>query len=167
MCVLLFAACGGDDDGDAGVRDVGGTDEAVEVLAEGFAEGGDANGLAFDASEADCVARAVADGIATDRLQELGLNTTSGDMPELHEPPLTTSEADIVYGAYDGCTDLTVAVAVLLGPSESGADPQCVAQRYVDSGLLRESLFSADFDQALNDRIDAALADANTACAQP
>ena len=44
---------------------------------------------------------------------------------------------------------------------------RCVAEGYVASDAFREAIFSEDFDPALNERIDDALALAAQACGLP
>jgi hypothetical protein len=132
-----------------------------------FAQGGEqANSLVFDDDAAACAARHVVDGLGADRLRELGLDVPSRRGPKLTEPPLTAAEGDAVFDAFTACLDLTAQLASAFGrdaglPSEQAA---CVADRYLRSGVLQESLLAPSFDPALNARIDDTVQAAITAC---
>lgn len=142
--------------------------DMVAVIATSLRETGesDPNGLQFTAAEADCAAEKIADAVERPRLEELGLGVDSGVGPELSEPPLTTSEGDAVFAAYEACLDLPAQVTTLLKSGGSMTDDvaECVADAYVESGIMREALLNPQFNQEVNDRIDAVLAEAEAEC---
>jgi hypothetical protein len=108
----------------------------------------------------------VADGLGADRLRELGLDVPSRQGPDLTEPPLTEDEGDTVFDAFTDCLDLTEQLTSAFARDAGLPTGQaaCVADRYLDSGVLRDSLLAPSFDQALNDRIDHTVEAAITAC---
>lgn len=137
------------------------------LLQSVFEQGAEeANALVFDSSQAACAAHAVVRNLGAVRLQQLGLDVPSRQGPELTEPPLTPEETDLVYAAFDDCIDLVDQIGATIG-RDSGLPTdvaRCVADVYVDSGVLREALFAANFNGMLNARIDSVLADAAQAC---
>ncbi|MDP1820773.1 MAG: hypothetical protein Q8K58_12910 [Acidimicrobiales bacterium] len=142
------------------------TDE--QRLVEAVLVGGsaDENSIRFAEPDARCAAGRIVDEIPTERLRELGLDVGEGTGPELSQPPLTETEGDIVFAALDGCTDLVEQVGQALSrdaqlPTDRA---ECVAGRYRDSGVLRDSLLAAEFDPGLNERIDATILEAIAAC---
>lgn len=174
--VLLLggaAACS-DDDGDDGATESSielettmptGDPAAVDVIAGDLLETAeDPNALPVDEESARCIAERVVLGFEPERLEELGLDVEAGTGVTLAEPPLSEEEADAAFGIFGSCIDLIAELAAVF--AEDGVDATCAAEHYRDSGLLREALFSPDYDEALNTRIDAALDEAFTTCAE-
>ncbi|MGY6501861.1 MAG: hypothetical protein ACXIVQ_13350 [Acidimicrobiales bacterium] len=141
---------------------------ARDVIAASLREVGenDPNALQFSSEEAACVADAVLLGIDVERLGELGLDVDTEDGPRLSRPPLTHEESDVVFGAYERCLDLRAQIGSLLasGGALDADSARCVADEYLASGLLQESLLGRNPDPSLNDRIDAVLTDAFESC---
>jgi len=148
------------------LRRAGDNDRAVTILKQDVLKDNDPNGISVTDSEADCVARATVDRLGIVRLEQMGMEVGPGTAPTLDEADLTSAEKDALFSIFDRCADFTSKLAALLiaGAQLSQAEATCVAERYEQSGLLRRSLFSSDFDPALNDEIDQAFADATAAC---
>jgi hypothetical protein len=172
LIALSLAACSSSEetpssDGSSSDTQTSNTQEAaVKTVKQDLVENADPNALTFADTEGDCAARASVEALGVPRLQELGMNVETGIAPSRTEPPLTKTEADELYAIYGRCADLKAKVADFLsagGELAPGA-AACVAERYEAAGLLRRSLFGADFDPALNDEIDQTLATATAAC---
>lgn len=166
MCAVV--ACGTDEPGSGGTDQQQGSESPRAVIAASIRATGDSdpNGLKFSSEEAECAADAITAEIDVARLEELGLDMDEKTAPELTDPPLTTQEGDVVYGAFEACIDLRAQLGESFAADGSldAQSAQCVADEYLASGLPREALLSQGFDAALNDRIDAALAAAFEAC---
>ncbi|MDQ2651196.1 MAG: hypothetical protein M3Z03_16785 [Actinomycetota bacterium] len=126
----------------------------------------DANSLEFDDDAAACAAAAIVDDLGEGRLRELGLDVASRRGPELTSPPLSEAEGDAVFGAFEGCLDLVgqLGRAFARDGELRTSVAECVASRYVDSGVLRDALLAPGSDPELNDRIDRTVLDAIAAC---
>jgi hypothetical protein len=160
----LLVGCGGGDGGDEGDS----AEEraaAVELMTGLFAQSSDPNAvLSFDARQAGCAAEAVVDTLGIERLEELGMDLATGEPPTMAEPPLGTAEAREVYGGIGDCIDLTTRVAEEFrrgGLDEAAA--RCAAEHYLDTPVARDAL-AGSADPALPPKIDAAMAEAVTAC---
>lgn len=170
LVMFAVAACGSDTPGTAGParQQESGDPAARDVIAASLRAPGDddPNALQLSAEEADCAADAIAAEIGIDRLEEIGLDVEQQAAPRFSQPPLTTEEGDVVYGAYEECIDLVGQVTALVAADGSFDDEgaQCVAEEYLASGLLRESLLAPGFNQDLNERVDAALVEAFRTC---
>ena len=158
---------GGDDSGppDILVGDVGADEaRAVELFTEQFAGYDDPNGLRFTDEEARCAAEAAVQALGLARLVELGFDATAEDLSALDDAALDDDESDAMYQAIAGCIDFAAQLTDIFvqgGIDEAAA--RCVAERYLETGLAQQSMTS-DYDPALNDQIDAALAEARRAC---
>jgi hypothetical protein len=75
-------------------------------------------------------------------------------------------EREALFEAFDECLDLADQLTELLdaGGSLTSDQAACVAERYVASDEFREATVSGDYDEELNRRIDAVLADATEGC---
>jgi hypothetical protein len=126
----------------------------------------DPNSLVFEEDAAACAAAAIVDGLGAERLRALGLDVPSRRGPELSSPPLTEAEGDVVFGAFESCLDLVdqLGRAFAQDAELSTRVARCVAERYVDSGVLRDVLLAPGFDPSLNDRIDRTVGEAVGAC---
>jgi hypothetical protein len=136
----------------------------IEAVLIGGGEEG--NSIRFDEDGARCAAARILDELTPERLDELGLDVAAGTGPELSQPPLTPAEGDAVYAALVDCTDVLDQLGVALQrdaelPADTAA---CVAERYADSGVLRDSLLAPEFDEVLNQRIDATILESIQAC---
>ena len=45
-------------------------------------------------------------------------------------------------------------------------EAECVADAYVESGIMREALLNPQFNEEVNDRIDAVLAEVEAECSR-
>jgi hypothetical protein len=157
--VALLAACSASDEGQRS--------EQERLLQSVFEQGGEeANSLVFDHDAAACAAEHVVESLGADRLRALGLDVPSRRGPDLTEPPLSEAEGDAVYAAFTDCLDLVDQLTTAFGRDADLPDGQaeCVAGRYVDSDVLRQSLLAPSFDPALEDRIDSTVQTAISAC---
>jgi len=143
-----------------------GSDEQRLVEAVLVGGGDQGNSIRFEDDDARCAAARILDAFEPQRLEELGLDVEAGEGPELSQPPLTETEGGAVYDALDGCTDLVDQVGTALRSDAGLADDvaACVADRYEESGVLRDSLLAPDFDEALTARIDATILESIEAC---
>ncbi len=161
---LLVGCGGGGDDGGDG-EDPEDREAAVALMAGLFAQSSDPSAiLSFDAEQAGCAAEAVVELLGVERLEELGMDLTTGEPPTMAEPPLGTREARGVYGGIGECIDLTGRVTrdfVNGGLDEATA--RCAAEHYLDTPIARDAL-AGSADPALPPRIDAAIAEAWAAC---
>lgn len=173
LILLMFAvvACGPQqsEPGESDRQSAGaGLPSANEVIAESLREAGesDPNAIQYTTEEADCAADVIVAGVDANRLEELGLDLDQRAAPELTQPPLTSEEGDVIYRAFEECLDLRSQLIDTLpgGASLDRSEAECVADRYLASGVLREGLLTSDFDPDLNSRIDAALVDATEIC---
>jgi hypothetical protein len=169
VALLLTTGCARSADGGGGV---GGLDEdsdegrAVEILAAAnFQDSEDVNAVQYTRDEAHCAAQGVVGSLGVSRLQELGLELDAGTKPTLEEPPLTTAEADAVYAAITGCVDVAGQITDMLVRGRlSEDDALCVAQGFVDSGVLRHTLLADTEHQPPAEEVDDALSSAGEAC---
>jgi hypothetical protein len=161
LSALLVSGCGDSDGAQT-------NEDAVSVITDALLEEGedDPNALQLTDAEAECVAGEVIDRIDRERLEELGLDAEAGAGPDLYEPPLEPAEGDEVFEAIETCIDLTAKLKAAFAADGSLTDEQaaCIAGAYVGSGVLRDALLSAETDDALEDRIDGVLADADATC---
>jgi len=167
----LLVGCGGGDGGSGGDGEEAGDDPevraaAVELMTGLFAQSSDPTAiLSFDAEQAGCAADAVVEVLGVERLEELGMDLTTGEPPTMAEPPLGTREARDVYGGIGACIDLTGRVAADFAAS-GGLDEamaRCAAEHYLDTPTARDALAGSP-DPALPPKIDAAIAEALTTC---
>lgn len=112
--------------------------------------------LETDDDEARCVAEAVVDDLGADRVEALELR--------LLEPPLTAAEADDVYAAFEDCLELTDRLTESLSGDLPADQARCGAEAYVESGLLKESMFTESPTPAFNAEVDATIARAVARC---
>jgi hypothetical protein len=149
------------------VRD-GGTPSAAdyrEAIGDALqVDRGDAS-LRFSDEQADCAAERIVEGIAPERLQDLDVGSGS----DLTKLPFSGAEREIVFDVLRACVDLADQVAETIGRDAGLPEDvaSCIGERYVATDVFREALLSPDFDPALNDRVEAALAEAMTACTTP
>jgi len=172
LMVTLGACSDGGDDEDAAAEDDTTTtsttapdDEAraVELFVQQFGSYDDPNGLQFTAEEALCAAEASVEALGMERLVELGFDPDAPDLGGLDDT-LTAAESDAMYQAIAGCIDLETQLAAMFEQSGMTEDvARCVAQRYLDTGLAEQAI-AGDYDEALNEEIDAALTEATEAC---
>jgi hypothetical protein len=138
------------------------SDDLRRLIERGLEEADQENALHFTDDAAGCVAERVMRAISDDRLRELGIDEGFG----LSTLRFDADEQDVAFGALQGCVDLVGQVAATIEEDGGLAEEQarCVAEGYVASDPFREAVFAADFDPALNERIDDALALAGQAC---
>lgn len=166
----MVAACGPNksEEAEAQPQDGASAPLANELITESLQATGDSdpNALKFSSEEADCTADAIVTELDVARLEELGLDLDEGVAPVLTQPPLTIEEGDIVFGAFEACVDLPsqIGASFAADPTLDEQGAKCVTDEYLASGLVREALLGGGFDQDLNDRIDATLADAYHTC---
>lgn len=171
----LFLGCSGDDDtddasegssSDASGGDTASSDEeaAVDILAAELADGDAPNAVPFDDEEARCTAEGLVDQLGVGRMAELGVETATG---EVTQDPLTSMTDEESVAAFDVILECTDAegelVDILISEGMSQELAGCVAGRYLETDLPRRSVMS-EYDPELNAEIDAALAEAETAC---
>jgi hypothetical protein len=126
---------------------------AEKLLAEAAA---DPNELQLTPQQAQSIADGAVVDLSPDRLAALGFDPDSGSLPgQKLASLLTADERETVATHLETCVDLVSAVTAML--TAAGLDDvqgACVADMYVQSGLLHESLVAAGYDPDLNQRID-------------
>lgn len=160
---LVVAACGDD----APLESDASPDEVQAALTNGLlAEANaDPNAIQLSRADAECIATGIIDQLGAERLAAVGYSTTAGDLPESLNAVLDEDERLVAARQLGDCIDLVVVIEMALvesGAPESRA--RCVAEQYVESGLLIESLAAAEYDAGLNARIDAFLAQSMLEC---
>lgn len=120
--------------------------------------------LQVTSQEAECMARGIVDALGLHRLTELGLDAEAATAPDVHEPPLTATEGDRVFAELDECLDFRARSIDTFAEGMPEDQARCVADRYLDSGLLQESILRPERDPAFNEQVDALVADATSTC---
>jgi hypothetical protein len=142
-------------------------DEAVEIIASAMGEHARAD-FRTDA-DARCVAQGVIDGLGVGRLEELGLDLTRRQGPELTVPPMTYGEGDLVYAAYDECLDFEARdVEAFVASGLTEPEARCAHRRYRGSPLPQRHALLQNHDQVphpeLHAQVEALWNDAQAAC---
>ena len=115
------------------------------------------------------MARVVVDALGIDRLEELGLDIAAGAVPELTVPPMSETEGDVVYAAFDRCLDLTSRdVGNFTTAGLSASEARSASDHYRASPLPRTHLLLRHHDSVphgdLHTRVEALWEEAQAAC---
>jgi hypothetical protein len=134
------------------------------IAAHFVASGADPNALQFGDEGAQCAAEGTVEELGVARLEELGVDPAGDEITGNPLGGLTDDESVAVFDVIDGCIDLESQV-VRLFTAEGLTDEQatCIAERYLDTDLLRRSVLS-DPDPELNAEIDETLTTAAASC---